>query len=241
MWVYQLLRAPARPSSGSRLPVRGGALKFTAQWREDSLRGTGEQQSTGTGKPLPHAEFDMPWDDESLVAGLKERNSLAVQYAVETYAPRLYRYAIYQLGEHTAAEDLAAETITRMLEKIDQYRHTGAPFQSWLFSIARNLVRDSYRRRKGAEIISLDASMESAELQDLGSTDATIERVPEKDALARIMANLTEEQRQILILRIVEGWQPQEIADLLGRSIDSVKSMQYRALQAMKKQLQSSE
>ena len=162
----------------------------------------------------------MPWDDESLVAGLKERNNLAVQYAVETYAPRLYRYAIYQLGEHTAAEDVAAETITRMLEKIDGYRHTGAPFQSWLFSIARNLVRDSYRRRKGAEIISLDASMGSAEIQDLGSMDTTIEGLPEKDALARIMANLTEEQRQILTLRIIEGWQPQEIADLLGRSVE---------------------
>ena len=99
----------------------------------------------------------------------------------------------------------------------------------------------SYRRRKGAEIKSLDASMGSAEIQDLGSMDTTIEGLPEKDALARIMANLTEEQRQILTLRIIEGWQPQEIADLLGKSIDSVKSLQYRALQAMKKQLQSSE
>jgi RNA polymerase sigma-70 factor (ECF subfamily) len=193
------------------------------------------------GKPIPRADLDMPWDDESLVAGLKERDNLAVQYAVETFAPRLYRYAVYQLGEHTAAEDVASETITRMLEKIDQYRHTGAPFQSWLFSIARNLIRDSYRRRKGAEVISLDASMQSAEIQDLGSTDRGIDSLPDKDALSRIMAGLTEEQRQILILRIVEGWQPQEIANLLGRSIDSVKSLQYRALQAMKKQLQKSE
>ena len=77
-------------------------MKFTAQRREVALRGTGEQEESG--KPLPRADFDMPWDDESLVAGLKERNNLAVQYAVETYAPRLYRYAIYQLGEHTAAD-----------------------------------------------------------------------------------------------------------------------------------------
>jgi RNA polymerase sigma-70 factor (ECF subfamily) len=183
----------------------------------------------------------MPWDDESLVAGLKARNSHAVQYAVETFAPKLYRFAIYQLGEHATAEDVASETITRMLEKIDGYTQTGAPFQAWLFAIARNLIRDSYRRKKETEIISLDASMESPEIQRLGASDSGIDGLADRDALVRIMGTLTDEQRQILTLRIVEGWQPQEIARLLGKSIDSVKSLQYRALQAMKKQLESSE
>jgi RNA polymerase sigma-70 factor (ECF subfamily) len=216
-------------------------LKFIAHGREDAPRFYGEQQGQGNGHPPPHADFDMPWDDKSLVAGLKERNGLAVQYAVETFAPKLYRYAVYQLGEHAAAEDVASETITRMLEKIDQYKQTGAPFQAWLFSIARNLVRDSYRRKKNTEIISLDASMESAEIQALGATDGTIDGLADRDALVRIMANLTDEQRQILTLRIVEGWQPQEIAGLLGKSIDSVKSLQYRALQAMKRELERGE
>ena len=183
----------------------------------------------------------MYWDDESLVAGLKARNKSAVQYAVETFAPKLYRYAVYQLGEHSAAEDLVSETVTRMLEKIDGYRHVGAPFQTWLFSIARNLIRDSHRSRRRAEVISLDASIESIEIQRLGANDGSIDGFADRDALVRMMGNLTDEQRQILILRIVEGWEPQEIASLLGRSIDSVKSMQYRALQAMRRQLGSRE
>lgn len=179
----------------------------------------------------------MPWDDESLVAGLKERNSHAVQYAVETYAPKLYRYAVYQLGEHAAAEDVTSETVTRMLEKIDGYEQRGAPFQSWLFSIARNLIRDSFRSRKNTEVISLDAATDSNEIMSLTSKDNGIDGLADRDALVRLMGTLTEDQRQILTLRIVEGWQPQEIADLLGKSIDSVKSLQYRALQAMRRQL----
>jgi len=220
---------------------RGGALKFSAHGREDASWFYEGQQGHGNGDPPPHADFDMPWDDESLVTGLKERNGLAVQYAVETFAPKLYRYAIYQLGEHTAAEDVASETITRMLEKIDQYNHTGAPFQAWLFSIARNLVRDTYRRKKNTEVISLDASMESAEIQGLGASDGRIDGMADRDALVRIMAHLTDEQRQILTLRILEGWQPQEIAGLLGKTIDSVKSLQYRALQTMKRKLERGE
>jgi RNA polymerase sigma-70 factor, ECF subfamily len=214
-------------------------LKYIAHQREDVPYRSGEQEEKGD--PASRVELDMPWDDESLVAGLKERNSHAIQFAVETYAPKLYRYAVYQLGEHTAAEDVASETVTRMLEKIDGYRNTGAPFQAWLFSIARNLIRDSYRRRKNTETISLDASMDSSEIQSLGATDGRIDGMADREALVEMMGNLTEEQRQILTLRIIEGWQPHEIAGLLGKSIDSVKSLQYRALQSLKRQMSDSE
>lgn len=209
-------------------------MRPTAHEREDSPQAQGTRKA---GDNTPRVEFAMPWDDESLVAGLKARDNSAIQYAVETYAPKLYRYAIYQLGDHPAAEDIAAETVARMLEKIGQYRNSGAPFQAWLFSIARNLIRDSYRRKKNTEVISLDASMESDEIKSLGATDERIDGMAQRDELVRIMSSLSEEQRQILTLRIVEGWQPQEIAILLGRSIDSVKSLQYRALQAMKRQM----
>jgi len=210
-------------------------LKFTAHKREVFPYGAGEQ--AGQSNRAARVEPDMPWDDESLVAGLKERDSRAVQYAVETYAPKLYRYAVYQLGEHAAAEDVTSETVTRMLEKIDGYELRGAPFQSWLFSIARNLIRDSFRSRKNTEVISLDAATDSNEIKRLTSADNGIDGLADRDALVRLMGNLTDDQRQILTLRIVEGWQPQEIADLLGKSIDSVKSLQYRALQAMRRQL----
>src|SRR3954447_15442456 len=86
------------------------------------------------------AESRSLWNDERLIERLKRRESEAIAHAVETYAPKLYRYALYQLGDATAAEDLTSEVVTRMLEKIDTLTYTGVPFQAWLFSIARNLV-----------------------------------------------------------------------------------------------------
>jgi RNA polymerase sigma-70 factor (ECF subfamily) len=177
----------------------------------------------------------MPWNDETLVAGLKRRDGPAVEFAVETYAPRLYRYAVYQLGDTAAAEDLVSEVVTRMLEKIDGYTYTGAPFQAWLFQIARNLVTDNYRQRARAQVVSLEVWLEGGEGYDVGANDTRIESLADQDTLLRVLAQLTDEQRQVITLRLIEGWQPAEIAELLGRSIDSVKSLQYRAIQAMRR------
>jgi RNA polymerase sigma-70 factor (ECF subfamily) len=175
------------------------------------------------------------WDDESLIAALKRREHAAITYAAETYAPKLYRYAYYQLNDAAAAEDLVSEVITRMLEKIDDVRYVGAPFQSWLFSIARNLVTDGYRRKGRAQVLSLDNPLHREATGNLAQLDAEVESMADREALVKVMANLTDEQRQVLTLRIIEGWQPAEIARLLGRSIDSVKSLQYRALQALRR------
>ena len=165
-WAYQLLRAPASLSRGSRLPFRGAALKIVAHQREDCPvqdRGAAGEGRSGLSRRTRYA-----LGRRITCCGSERAKQPRDPIAVETYAPKLYRYAVYQLGEHTAAEDVASETITRMLEKIDGYRSTGAPFQAWLFSIARNLIRDSYRRRMNTETISLDASMESKEIQEPG-------------------------------------------------------------------------
>ncbi|MEO5953937.1 MAG: RNA polymerase sigma factor [Chloroflexia bacterium] len=189
--------------------------------------------------PIPSFEPYMYLSDQSLVEALKMRDSGAVHFAVETYAPKLYRYAVYQTGDEQGAEDIVSEVITRMLEKIDNYNYTGAPFQTWLFAIARNLIADLYRFKKKANIISMNTPDGEREAEDIASDDTTIEHLADRDALMRAMSHLTDEQRQIVTLRLVEGWEPAEIASFLGRSIDSVKSLQYRALQAMKKTLES--
>jgi RNA polymerase sigma-70 factor (ECF subfamily) len=183
---------------------------------------------------MPSYKVVTPWDDETLVAGLKRREPQAVEHAVVTYAPKLYRYALYQLQNSMAAEDLVSDVITRMLEKIDGYEYTGVPFQSWLFRIARNLVTDIYRKRR-TPVLSLESWQEEHELQEVGALDPRLEQLLDRDRLQVALAQLTPEQRQVLTLRVVEGWQPADIAVMLDRSIDSVKSLQYRALQALRR------
>jgi RNA polymerase sigma-70 factor (ECF subfamily) len=185
----------------------------------------------------------MLWTDDILVAGLKRREAGAIEHAVRLYAPKLYRYAYLQLGNPEAAEDLASEVMTRMLEKIDGYRYVGVPLQVWLFQIARNLVADAFRDRRKAAI-SLDTWLEwsdgakASEGLEPGEHDIQLEMFADRELIRALLSELTDEQRQVIILRVVEGWQPSEIARMLNRTIDSVKSLQYRAIQSMRRNLE---
>ena len=185
----------------------------------------------------------MLWTDDILVSGLKRREAGAIEHAVQLYAPKLYRYAYYQLGDPQAAEDLASEVMTRMLEKIDGYKYVGVPLQVWLFQIARNLVADAFRDRSKATL-SLDAWLEGEEGArapeglEPGEIDSRLEMLGDREILRTVLSQLTDEQRQVIILRVIGGWQPSEIAQLLNRTIDSVKSLQYRAIQSMRRYLE---
>jgi len=61
------------------------------------------------------------------------------------YYPRIFRYIRARLSNHQAAEGLTGEVFLRMIDKLPAYRITGAPFQAWLFTVARHLVWESYR------------------------------------------------------------------------------------------------
>src|SRR5437868_14367864 len=87
-------------------------------------------------------------DDADLVAGLQRGDAWAVEYVVQQYAPALYRFAYYQLHDASAAEDLVAEVMARMVGRIEGFVLEDATFQAWLFRIARNLIADYYRARK---------------------------------------------------------------------------------------------
>ncbi len=86
----------------------------------------------------------MPWDDdEMLVAGLKAHNGGAVQYAIETYAPKLYHYALLQLEDPQAAEDLVSEVVqfsryrSGVLDRapcISSYRPCTKPYLRYLYA-----------------------------------------------------------------------------------------------------------
>lgn len=217
-------------NTGQRSRLTSGAREQISPFQGPDVRpaGVGGQQDD-------KRSAGVFGDDETLIRALKARDEAAVAYAVETYAPKLYRYAFYQLNDTAAAEDLVSEVITRMLEKIDEVQYVGAPFQAWLFSIARNLVTDSYRRKGRAQVLSLDSTTGREAIHEVASLDPHLESLADRDALLKMMARLTDEQRQILTLRVIEGWQPAEIARLLGRSVDSVKSLQYRALQSLRR------
>lgn len=158
-----------------------------------------------------------------------DRTALGELY--NQYWPAVFRYLYYRVGNRQAAEDLASEVFTRMLEALPRYKPTAVPFKAWLFQIARNLAVDHFRKGGGRVSVSLDPEMENAMEEDPYSR---VERSLTNARLQSALSTLNPDQRDVIILRIIGEMPICEVAQALGKSEDAVKGLQRRGLIALR-------
>ena len=177
-------------------------------------------------------------DDADLVAGLRRGDSHATEYAVREHAPALYRFAYYQLQNALLAEDVVSEVMARMIENIDRFVLYQAPFRAWLFRIARNLIADHYRANKRCAQVSLEQWLDAQPEKEPGEYDLRIDTVLDRDQLRAGLIAITGEQREVILLHVIEGWELPEVARLLDRSLASVKGLYYRGIDSLRRALE---
>jgi RNA polymerase sigma-70 factor (ECF subfamily) len=175
--------------------------------------------------------------EEELIRRAQEFDQEALSWLYELFYPKLYNYAYLQLGSVQQAEDLASEVLLRVLESLKGYRFRGVPLSAWVFRIARNYLIDLNRRRQRRPQVSLYEGIPSDEV----SPHAAAERAIAQSELRLALTKLTEEQRQVIILKFVECMDNASVARVLGRSQGAVKSLQHRALVSLRKILSSEE
>ena len=155
-----------------------------------------------------------------------EGNTDAVTALYQTHAEAIYRYIAYRVPTETDAEDLTADVFLKMVEGLSDYRITGAPFEAWLYRIASARVADFHRR--AARRPQIEISDSEADSDPL--PEEQLEYGQELDTLKDALQQLSDEQQNVLILRFVEHKSHKEVADLMGKSVTAVKSIQHRAL-----------
>lgn len=178
----------------------------------------------------------MADENTEIARGLRRRDPDLLDHLIEKYQHRLLRYLLYLTGRPEMAEDFFQETWIRVLERGSQYdgRHE---FTTWLFTIARNLVIDDFRRKRPASIDSL-ADEDAAAPFDLPATgqpsafDATVQR-EQNEQISAGMQHISAEYRESLLLRFQEGMSLEEIATVTGAPLGTVKSRIYRGLAAL--------
>lgn len=176
-------------------------------------------------------------DDARLVERAQAGDVAAFAEVYDRYQPLVYRYVFYRVGDTPVAEDLTAEVFVRVVEKIDRFVYRGQPLLAWLYAIARNLVADFYRQTKRSDALALDEGAASAApLPEQAAEDRLTQQ-----QLVAALARLTEEQRQVILLKFVEGMDNETVASLLGKPVGAVKSLQHRALAALRRMLERGE
>lgn len=147
----------------------------------------------------------------------------------------IYRYVAYRVNDSHMAEDLTADVFTKALQSLGRYEDQGKPFVAWLYRIARARVIDHYRRtdRRPAE-----SDVEDEPLPIDPDMDAPMIRRQAAQALRAAIAELTDDQQQVIILRFVEGHRIETVAQLLGKQPNAIKALQHRALRALANRLE---
>ena len=163
-----------------------------------------------------------------VLAAQADRAAFATLY--RRYLDPVYGYCFYLLGDHHDAEDATERTFLAALGAIDRYRDEGATFRSWLFRIAHNQLANALRSRSRQRADPLDGVPEPAATDDPARLAGLAD---DARRLRMAVASLSEDRRQVVILRFVDGLTAREIGNVLGRSEGAVRVLQHRALREL--------
>ncbi|MBB3039665.1 RNA polymerase sigma-70 factor (ECF subfamily) [Hoyosella altamirensis] len=188
--------------------------------------------------PSPHLAMKLSDEDLSLaVAAAGRGDRVALSTVLEAIRPAVVRYCRARVGigerGHVSADDVAQEVCMAVMTALPRYQDQGRPFMSFVYGIAAHKVADAHRSS------ARNRQDPTEDMPDFASGDDG----PEDHALLsessrrvqELLNSLSPEQREILILRVIEGVSAQEAAEIVGSTAGAVRVAQHRALAKLKK------
>ena len=172
-------------------------------------------------------------DDETLVDRATAGDREAFGELYERCVRRVYRHVLYIINDVNLAEDLTEQTFLRALEAIHRYERRGVPFLAWLLRIARNLYLNGRRVERNNSTIHKKWDGGAA-----ASPESFCEAKLDGEEVWRAVRALDGDQRQVIVLRFMDGLSYADVADVLGKSVGAVRVAQYRALRALRRRLE---
>jgi RNA polymerase sigma-70 factor (ECF subfamily) len=208
------------PNSGVNPLMNSGAMSIPAALAEQSER-----------------------ENLAIARGLKRQDPELLDQLIELYQHRLLRYLLFLTGKREVAEDLFQETWMRVLLRGAQYNGK-ARFDTWLFTIARNLVIDLSRKRTMASLDEMSESSEDSESRPLAIAidgPSPLEQFQSREdsaEIAEVLLKLEPNYREVLVLRFHEELSLEEISKMTNAPLSTVKSRLYRGLAALKPEVE---
>src|SRR5512138_1684848 len=183
----------------------------------------------------------MTATDEELVARSQGGDLESFNQLIVRWERPIYALAYRVIGREEDARDVCQDTFLRAYRALPGFKGQ-AKFSSWLYRIALNLCRDWIRRQRRAPVSQMPEDIDPAELAAESEPAESIEDLVARRELSSIveqaMSELSEEQRTAIILKEYHGMTFQEIADLQGCPLSTVKTRLYQGLSQLRRQLE---
>ncbi len=174
-------------------------------------------------------------DDAEVVGAVLAGDREAYGILIGRYEDVLYRYAERMTGQPDAAADVVQRTFIKAFRNLGRCRERGR-VGGWMFRIAVNVCKDELKGRASREV-PLEAA--SAEVATRGRPDDRIEQAEVREEIYRALQTLGVEQREAFVLKHVEGWSYEEMAEKIGVSVPALKMRVYRARSRLQQLLES--
>ena len=203
--------------TGRRITMRAASLPISAATAEQNER-----------------------ENVAIARGLKQQDPELIDRLIELYQHRLLRYLIFLTGRREVAEDLFQETWMRVLLRGAQYNGK-ARFDTWLFTIARNLVIDLSRKRTMASLDEMSEGEDDRPFEVAIDGPSPLEQFRSREdsaEVAEVLLKLEPNYREVLVLRFHEEMSLDEIAKMTKAPLSTVKSRLYRGLAALKPEME---
>ena len=175
-------------------------------------------------------EFSTPTheSEDYLVQQAIKRDRVAFTALYERCVDRVYRHVYYRVSSHADAEDITQEAFVKAWKSIDKYKRTGAPFVTWIITIAGNLVIDHYRKQ--AKVIVTDEIYEVKPAEQVQDPAREAEVNFDNAIIKAAILKLKGDKQKVILMHFIDGLTYEEIAKTLKKSGGAFRVIQYRAL-----------
>lgn len=172
-------------------------------------------------------------DDTLERARRMDTNALAQIH--DLFYPEVYRYVRFRLQHEQICEDISAEVFLRLLDSLNRRRGPDHNLRGWLLATASNLVNDHLRRRYTRPVENFDEHEDHPD--NAPRPESTVEHLWEQEKVRQAIYQLTPEQQHVLALRFTDDHSLDETAKIVGKSINAVKALQFRAIASLRRLL----
>jgi RNA polymerase sigma-70 factor (ECF subfamily) len=176
--------------------------------------------------------------DKNLIQQYLKGDDKSLEILIEKYLKNIYNFVYNNVGDQAVAEDITQEIFIKVwknIKKFDQNKN----FKPWIFQIAKNTFIDYLRKKKSIPFSRFENEKGQNVLTDnLAEKPLNLlENLSDKETLASVMENLTEDDKKIINLRHIEGLSFNEISERFKKPTNTIKSQYRRILLRLKKNI----
>jgi len=174
-------------------------------------------------------------DEAVLIQQARDGSREAFGVLYERHRATIARYVVARIRDASDSEDLTEAIFESAWRAMGRYREQGVPFLAWLYRLAHNRVVDHYRALRPT--VTLIPEVHEG-IEDTGPPlDLNIDSAD----LLKALHTLTDDQRDVIVLRFVQGMSGREVAQAMGKREDAIRALQFRALATLRRILSGEE